>query len=152
MCLVYNGSVISHPEENMALGRFISRVLVCCRLTTSLTVVHVQVCSSKHVSCPDSPHPFVLRCRHCAAGHLCQWSACLACMRACVQSPTTLCLSFCLPLIPSAWKVIAGGPEVVPGYTVSPRLPSDLGAPIPEGRVEGRNLSVPAVFAILCFV
>lgn len=69
-----------------------------------------------------------------------------------VQSPTTVCLSFCSPLIPSAWQVIAGEPEVVPGYTVSPRLALDLRAPVPKGRVEGRNLSVPVVFAVLCFV
>lgn len=48
-CLVCNRSVVSHPQENKALGRF---VLVCCRLSTSVMIVHVQVCGGKHVSCP----------------------------------------------------------------------------------------------------
>lgn len=35
-CLVCNGFIVSHLQENKALGRFVSWVRVCCLLTTSL--------------------------------------------------------------------------------------------------------------------
>lgn len=113
-CLVCNGFVVSHLQENKTLGRFVSWVGVCRLLTTSLTTVPVQVCGGKHVSC--CPHPFVGRCIHRAVGI--SVGECLSSMHEGLGSVSNNWKPFCSAIIPSAWEVIIGGPEVIPGSIV----------------------------------